>query len=150
MPRMPNRRDRFGALSLLTLTSLSRPGSSVAIFSTMGDTMRQGPHQGAQKSTRTGNELCSTTAGKSASPLSVSHGNVAPQLPQCGTPVAAGRTRFILPQFGQRTGARPLAAAFPGSGRLPAPNSPGGPPPPGRAPPPPIGTESPAPPPPPP
>src|SRR6266566_4943571 len=32
MLRMPNRRDRFGASSLLTLTSLSRPGSSVAIF----------------------------------------------------------------------------------------------------------------------
>src|SRR6202521_6088852 len=95
MPRIPNRWDRFGALSLLTFTSLSLPGRSVAIFSTMGDTIRQGPHQGAQKSTRTGNELSSTTAGKSVSPLSVSHGIVAPQLPQCGTPLAAGRTRFV-------------------------------------------------------
>src|SRR3989442_3911016 len=109
MPRMPNRRDRFGALSLLTLTSLSRPGSSVAIFLTMGDTMRQGPHQGAQKSTMTGSELCSTTAGKAGSLRSVSHGNVAPQLPPCGTPEAAGRTRFIFAQVGQRTIAGSLA-----------------------------------------
>ena len=74
----------------------------MAIFSTIGDTMRHGPHQGAQKSTMTGSELCSTTAGKSDSPLSVNQGKVAPQLPQCGMPLAAGRTRFILPQFGQR------------------------------------------------
>ena len=115
MPRIPNRCDRFGASSLLTLTSLSRPGRSVAICSTMGDTIRQGPHQGAQKSTSTGSVLCSTTAGKSGSPLSVSQGKVAPQLPQCGTPVAAGRTRFVLPQFGQRTSAGSLAVAFTGS-----------------------------------
>src|ERR1700694_2876232 len=102
MPRMPNRWDKFGALSLLTFTSLTLPGRSVAIFSTMGDTIRQGPHQGAQKSTRSGNELCSTTAGNSPPPLRVGHGTAAPQLPQCGTPLAADRTRFILPQLGQR------------------------------------------------
>ncbi len=115
MLRIPNRRDTFGASSLLTLASLSRPGSSVAIVSTIGETMRQGPHHGAQKSTSTGSELCSTTAGKSASPLSVNHGKVAPQLPQCGTPVAAGRTRFVLPQFRQRTSAGSLAVAVIGS-----------------------------------
>src|SRR5258708_23930559 len=115
IPRMPNREDRFGALSLLTLTSLSRPGRSVAICSTMGETIRQGPHHGAQKSPSTGNVLCSTTAGNSASPLSVSQGNVAPQLPQCGTPLAAGRMRFILPQFGQRISAGSFAMAFIGS-----------------------------------
>src|SRR5712691_4156780 len=112
IPRMPNRRDRFGALSLLTLTSLSRPGRSVAICSTMGETIRQGPHHGAQKSTSTGKVLCSTTAGNSASLLSVSQGSVAPQLPQCGTPLAVGGTRFILPQFGQRTNAGSFAMAF--------------------------------------
>ena len=32
----------------------------------------------------------------------VSQGNVAPQAPQCGTPLAAGRTRFCRPQFRQR------------------------------------------------
>src|SRR3981189_2795045 len=100
---MPNRRDRSGALSLLTLTSFTLPGSSAAIFSTIGETIRQGPHHGAQKSTRTGNVLCSTIAGNSASPLSVSHGSVAPQLPQCGTPLAAARTPFILPHVRQPT-----------------------------------------------
>src|SRR5260370_32497772 len=103
MPRIPNRWERFGALSVLTLTSLSRPGRSFAICSTAGDTIRQGPHHGAQKSTSTGTVLCSTTDGKSASPLSVSHGNVEPQTAQWGTPLAAGLTRFILPQFGQPT-----------------------------------------------
>src|ERR1700674_1446227 len=112
MPRIPNRLDRFGALSLLTLTSFSLPGRSVAILSTTGDTIRHGPHHGAQKSTSTGSVLCSTTAGYSASPLSVSHGKVWPQLPQCRTPAAAGGTRFILPQFGQRTSAGSFAVAF--------------------------------------
>src|SRR4029077_8668960 len=114
-PPMPNRRDRFGALSLLTLTSFSLPGRSVAIFSTVGDTIRQGPHQGAQKSTSTGSALCSTTAEYSASPLSVSQGSVWPQLPQCGTPPAAGGTRFVLPQFGQRISPGSFAVAFIGS-----------------------------------
>src|ERR1700694_4037049 len=112
MPRMSNRLDRFGALSLLTLTSFSLPGRSVAIFSTVGDTIRQGPHHGAQKSTSTGSALCSTTAGYSASPLSVSHGNVWPQLPQCGTPPAAGRTRVVLPPFEQRTRDGSFAVPF--------------------------------------
>src|ERR1700736_4376407 len=109
MPRMPKRRERLGALSLLTLTSFSLPGRSVAILSTTGDTIRHGPHHGAEKSTSTGSVLCSTTAGYSASPLSVSHGKVWPQLPQCGTPPAAGGTRFILPQFSQRTSPGSLA-----------------------------------------
>src|SRR5260370_37307932 len=112
MPRMPKRRERLGALSLLTLTSFSLPGRSVAIFSTIGDTIRQGPHHGAQKSTSTGSVLCSTTAEYSASPLSVSQGSVAPQLPQCGTPPAAGGTRFFLPQFWQGTSPGSFAIAF--------------------------------------
>src|SRR3981081_2522692 len=102
MPRVPKRCERFGALSVLTLTSLTLPGMSLAICSTTGETTRHGPHQGAQKSTSTGSVLCCTTVENAASPLSVSHGNVAPHEPQCGTPLAAARTRFILPQLGQR------------------------------------------------
>src|ERR1700704_4970736 len=102
MPRMPKRCERFGALSVLTLTSLILPGMSLAICSTTGETTRQGPHQGAQKSTSTGSVLCSTTAGKSGSLASASQGSAAPHEPQCGTPLAAGRTRFVLPQFEHR------------------------------------------------
>src|SRR5438105_2580925 len=99
---MPNRCERLGAVSVLILTSFSRPGLCCAICSTIGETTRQGPHQGAQKSISTGRALSSTTAAYSASPVSVSQGRAAPQTPQCGTPPAAGRTRFCRPQFGQR------------------------------------------------
>ena len=37
-----------------------------AIVSTIGDTCRQGPHHGAQKSTITGSSLCSTSASHCA------------------------------------------------------------------------------------
>ena len=63
--------------------------------------MRQGPHQGAQKSTSAGSGLCSTTAAKLCSPASVIQGSGLLQFPQWGTPGAAVCTRFLLPQLWQ-------------------------------------------------
>src|SRR5438128_410945 len=47
--------------SVFTLTAFSLPASSCESFLTAGATIRQGPHQGAQKSIRTGIGLFSTT-----------------------------------------------------------------------------------------
>ena len=62
--------------------------------------MRQGPHQGAQKSTSTGTDA---TISSSKPPASVStiHGSGAWQTLQRGLPSARGRTRFFVPQFRQ-------------------------------------------------
>ena len=49
----PNRLASSGCSSTFTLPTLISLRSR-AISSTMGTTMRQGPHQGAQKSSRTG------------------------------------------------------------------------------------------------
>jgi hypothetical protein len=43
-----------GSSSVLSFTTRTRPANSRAISSSTGPSMRQGPHQGAQKSTRTG------------------------------------------------------------------------------------------------
>src|SRR5438105_65485 len=103
MLKMLKRLPSVGALSVLTLATFSRPASSTPICSTAGLTIRQGPHQGAQKSTSTGTGLSSTTAWKLCSSASTSQGRGLPQFPHTGTPLASGRTRLAFPQAGQWT-----------------------------------------------
>ena len=59
----PNWEASSGCSSTLTLPTLTSVRSS-ATSSTMGLSIRQGPHQVAQKSSRTGFVLCSTSASK--------------------------------------------------------------------------------------
>src|SRR5450755_1413238 len=60
----------LGDSSVLSLTTFKRPFMSFATLSTIGPTILHGPHQGAQKSTRTGVADCRTWTLKSASPTS--------------------------------------------------------------------------------
>src|SRR5262249_13042795 len=50
-----------GASSTFSLPTFTLPANWVAMRSMVGLSWRQGPHQGAQKSTRTGWSLCSTS-----------------------------------------------------------------------------------------
>jgi hypothetical protein len=59
--------------------------------------MRQGPHHGAHRSTRTGRRL-SVTVSKSASVASTSHGRSVWHEAHLGVPLAAVGTRFRTPQ----------------------------------------------------
>ena len=54
MDRTPNWPATSGFWSILTLASRNLPPYSPASFSRIGLSIRQGPHQGAQKSTTTG------------------------------------------------------------------------------------------------
>src|SRR5436190_18389768 len=63
---MPYRAVTCGFSSVLSLTT-SMPAFSAAISSRIGETARHGPHHSAQKSTRTGLSLASTSASKVAS-----------------------------------------------------------------------------------
>src|ERR1700737_4446847 len=56
-----------GFSSMLTFTISSESACSAAIWSRIGAIIRQGPHHGAQKSTRTGFPLSSTSFWKDAS-----------------------------------------------------------------------------------
>ena len=71
----PNRCETCGEVSTFTLTSLSLPARSRASCSSAGLTMRQGPHQGAHKSTTTGILAASATSPKVASSASAIHGS---------------------------------------------------------------------------
>src|SRR5579863_185269 len=53
-----------GFSSVFSLTNFALPAFATATFSTIGPSMRHGPHHGAQKSTRTGWLLCNTSASK--------------------------------------------------------------------------------------
>src|SRR6185503_2303868 len=90
------------ASSTFSLTTLRCPACSVASRSTAGETMRQGPHHGAQKSTTTGTEAVVSVPNESLS-ASTSHGSLWPQLAHWGTPCADAWTRLRLPQWGQVT-----------------------------------------------
>src|SRR5579863_3634282 len=57
---------RLGFSSVLSFTNLALPVFAAATFSTIGLSMRHGPHQGAQKSTSTGCGLFSTSESKLA------------------------------------------------------------------------------------
>src|SRR6478735_7959571 len=100
MAWISNRRDSPGEVSTSTFTSLTLPARSTASLSSTGLTIRHGPHQAAQKSTRTGTEDCSATTGKSASDADTIQGRSRPQLPQRGCPAAAAGIRLVFPQCG--------------------------------------------------
>src|ERR1700683_3929618 len=53
-----------GFSSVFNLTNFALPAFAAATFSTIGPSMRHGPHHGAQKSTRTGWVLWSTSVSK--------------------------------------------------------------------------------------
>jgi hypothetical protein len=53
--------------STFTFTTLALPSYSLATSSSTGPTIRHGPHHGAQKSTRTGTSLLTTSSSKFAS-----------------------------------------------------------------------------------
>src|SRR5882724_6439035 len=57
--------------SILTLATLARPPCSLAISSSTGPSILQGPHHSAQKSTTTGWEDFKTSASKLASLTSI-------------------------------------------------------------------------------
>ena len=67
--------------------------------STTGETMRQGPHHGAHKSTSTGSEEVISSSKLSVSASTI-HGSGAWQTLHRGTPRGRGRTRFFLAQLG--------------------------------------------------
>src|SRR5262245_41065085 len=60
----PNLVATSGASSTFSLPTLARPANWSAILSIVGPSCRQGPHQGAQKSTTTGLSLCSTSCAQ--------------------------------------------------------------------------------------
>src|SRR5215469_13804322 len=98
---------------------MPRPAISRASSWTSGAAERQGPHQGAQKSTRTGtlaSRVISANAAASASMGSETGGNAALQEPQ--RPVSdrcfAG-IRLLAPQLGHgRIMVRPLRVSYHG------------------------------------
>src|SRR6201995_3401977 len=59
------------SLSMFTFPTFAWPTLAVAISSTMGEIIRQGPHQGAQKSTRTGTSDLITSWSKLAAVSSI-------------------------------------------------------------------------------
>jgi hypothetical protein len=94
-----------GFSSTFSFSTFRRPARSAAILSITGATARQGPHQGAQKSTSTGIGDLSTSCAQFASvPFTGSEGNSGfLQLPQLGTLfVGLAASRFSLPQKEQR------------------------------------------------
>src|SRR5690606_31859293 len=70
MLRMPYLTEISGLLSTFTLPITALPSYSAANSSTIGPTMRQGPHHSAQKSTNTGLSDCNTTSSKLLSVIS--------------------------------------------------------------------------------
>ena len=91
-----------GASSTLTRTTLSFPAWARASLSIVGPTSRQGPHQGAQKSTSTGT-LASSACSKARSSTSTIQRRGVLQTPQRTTPFPLSGIRFVLPQAGQAT-----------------------------------------------
>src|SRR6266849_6892752 len=61
MASIPYRRARSGFSSVFTLPTLTRPANCAAILSMVGASIRQGPHQAAQKSTSTSCSLLTTS-----------------------------------------------------------------------------------------
>src|ERR1700736_441035 len=87
---------------MLSLTTFKWPACSRPTRSTSGDTMRHGPHHGAQKSTSTGTEAFSSSSNVSRLASTI-QGRRVWQTPQRGTPDWLARTRFFLPQLGHAT-----------------------------------------------
>src|ERR687888_575749 len=91
-----------GASSTLSLTTFRWPALACARRSIAGETMRHGPHHGAQKSTTTGTDALVSVANDWRS-AATNHGSFVPHAAHWGTPSAVGRTRLRLPQLGQVT-----------------------------------------------
>src|SRR4051812_21158688 len=91
-----------GASSVFSLTTFRRPASSTASRSTAGETIRHGPHHGAQKSMRTGIEA-RISSSNVADVASTAHGSALWQFPHRGMPSTPRAMRFLRPQCGQLT-----------------------------------------------
>src|SRR4051795_5832401 len=103
-----------GASSVLSFTTFRRPAMLRATRSTIGETIRHGPHHGAQKSTRTGTAAWIAAANVSRAGAAI-HGSGLWQFPHRGTPSAATGTRLRFPQCSQVTiAARAVAIGRPG------------------------------------
>jgi hypothetical protein len=87
-------------VSTSSFTTFSVPARSRPAASTSGDTIRHGPHQGAQKSTSTGTDAV-ISAPKRSALASTIQGSLAWQTLQLGTPLLTARTRFLVAQLGQ-------------------------------------------------
>jgi len=104
MPRMPNEAAACGCISVLTLTSRARPFIAPAALENSGPIVRQGPHQGAQKSTTSGISsvriaFASVAASSSRALPSTS---AAPQVPHFGPASSrSSGTRLVCPQSKQ-------------------------------------------------
>src|SRR3954462_14956716 len=98
-----------GASSTLSLTTFMRPELASARRASAGETIRQGPHHGAQKSTTTGTDAVISSANESRS-ASTSHGSFVPHTAHCGTPSGLAGTLLGLPQLGQVTIAPAMGA----------------------------------------
>src|SRR5258706_2044742 len=101
-----------GFSSVFNLATTYLPADSVASWSMIGATIRQGPHQGAQASTSTGRSAFMTADAKVASVTvrgllsavaALERGRGGLQLAQTGWRLWARRssTRFFAPQLGQ-------------------------------------------------
>ena len=105
MPWTPKRCARSGCLSVSTLSTSALPARSRATAATSGAAMRHGPHQAAQKSTRTGTCDCPVAAANSAGSASIGSaggGKAVLHAPQRASAVnQSSGIRFFLPQDGQ-------------------------------------------------
>src|SRR6185437_1121012 len=88
-----------GFSSTLTLTTFRAPARSAASCASTGSTILHGPHQGAQKSTRTGT-LALVSASKLDSSAATTQGSGDLQLAQRSVPLAVGFARFLVPHEG--------------------------------------------------
>lgn len=98
------RLDVAGFLSTSSFPIFAFPAISFANTSIIGATTRHGPHQAAQKSTRTGSFDLPTSSAKLPSVITTGaaetvSGNL--HLPQTACLFASNETRFFAPQFPQ-------------------------------------------------
>ena len=104
MLRIPNREAMAPSASVLSLATRTLVSSSLAACAMTGVIVRQGPHQGAQKSTRIGRSELSTWRSKLAveSSSGVRVKSVSLHWPQTGcSPRRLSSTRLMALQCGQ-------------------------------------------------
>src|SRR5437763_1163527 len=100
-----NRAAVAGFSSMLSLAKRTRPAIDAASSSTIGAIWRQGPHQGAQRSSSTGNGDFSTCVEKLASVTTIGLVETlrrALHRPQTGVSPSWIFTRFVESQLKQR------------------------------------------------
>src|SRR5438477_954108 len=105
---MPKRAATSGTSSVFNLATTSEPLRFRAILANSGAATRHGPHQGAQKSTSTGQGDLPTRSAKSFGSVtgygSLGRGRAILQFPQRAFwPSRAAGMRFCEPQEAQRT-----------------------------------------------